>query len=81
MKKTLSYFLLILVMVIFVSACSSDDIAIQGSTVGYRTDLAVRADAGNGQVTLEWQMDPDAVTYNIYYMEDDGSTPDRTTQK
>ncbi|MEN6423370.1 MAG: fibronectin type III domain-containing protein [Smithella sp.] len=83
MKKTLSSFLLILVMVIFVSACSSDDIAIQGSTVGYRTDLAVRADAGNGQVTLEWQMDPDAVTYNIYYMEDDGSNtrPDYSEMK
>ena len=38
----------------------------------------IRADAGDGQVTMEWEMDPNAVTYNIYYLEYPGHTPTTT---
>jgi len=78
MKKYFSYLLLLSISIMFFSACSSsDDISGDNSTKEhYITDFMVRADAGNGQVTLEWLADPDATTYNIYYIEDNDNTYD-----
>jgi hypothetical protein len=73
MKKFLSYLFLISVFVFFVSACSNDDNSIDIPEPEENLTNQLRVDAGNGEVTLEWKMLPGADTYNIYYMEDDGS--------
>jgi len=78
MKKFLSYLLLLSLLTFFVSACSSKNAEPNTPGEQYRKDLIIRADAGDGQVTLEWQMDPNAVTYNIYYLENPGHTPTTT---
>lgn len=67
MKNKLVYLLLTVLLAALVAACSSntnDPIPEAPST--YRTDLMLRADAGKGEVTLEWLMDPYAESYNIY---------------
>lgn len=76
MKKFLFYFLLLNIFIFFASACSSSD----NSSIDDNSDseyeylsVQLRADAGSNQVTLHWQMLATADTYNIYYMEDDGS--------
>lgn len=75
MKKTLSYFLLILLMAIFVSACSSDELVTQEDDEStYSTYIILRADAKNEQVTLEWTYESSAKTYNIYYIQSDSDT-------
>lgn len=72
MKKLFSYLLLLGLVAIFVSACSDSESSIPEEDEEYLS-LQLRADAGSNQVTLEWPMLPSADTYNIYYMEDDGS--------
>jgi hypothetical protein len=74
MKKLLSYLLLMSLFVIFVSACSKSDSTIDDTSdpEAYLTNQ-LRADAGSNKLTLEWKELPAAETYNIYYMEDDGS--------
>ncbi|MBN1365087.1 MAG: fibronectin type III domain-containing protein [Syntrophaceae bacterium] len=79
MKKFLSYLLLMSVFVFFVSACSDDDNSIDIPEPEENLTNQLRADAGNGEVTLEWKMLPGADTYNIYYMEDDGSVEQPTS--
>jgi hypothetical protein len=74
MKKNLSYLLLLGLLVIFVSACSSRDKETTAtSETKYLEDYLFIANAGNEQVTLDWLIDPKADTYNIYYIEDDGT--------
>ena len=76
MKKKISYLLLLSLLAIFLSACSSSDTAPSSDTSTspqYLVESQARADAGINQVTLEWQMDPKADTYNIRYIEDDGT--------
>jgi hypothetical protein len=67
MKKLLAYLLVLSLLIIFVSACGSkNDTPPTSSSSNYRSDLIIRADAGSNAVTLEWQMDSYASTYNIY---------------
>jgi hypothetical protein len=67
MKNKLLYLLLTVLLATVVMACSSGtEETIQEATPTYRADLMLRADAGNGEVTLDWLMDPYAETYNIY---------------
>ncbi|MDI6742406.1 MAG: fibronectin type III domain-containing protein [Smithella sp.] len=67
MKNKLLYLLLTVLLATVVTACSSGtEETIQEATPTYRADLMLRADAGNGEVTLDWLMDPYAETYNIY---------------
>lgn len=74
MKKILSYLLLLSLLIIFVSACSdSGDSNIDSSETEEYLTNQLRADAGNTEITLDWRELPRADTYNIYYMEDDGS--------
>jgi fibronectin type 3 domain-containing protein len=67
MKKLSAYLLLLSLIIIFISACSSGSdtppvTPSPPSVVG----VQLRADAGDGQVTLYWPMVPGADTYNIY---------------
>jgi hypothetical protein len=74
MKKLSAYLLLLVLLVISVSACSKTE---DPSSVAADTPypLQVIANAGDGRVTLDWQMDKSAATYNIYWIEDPtGST-------
>jgi len=76
MKKLFSYLLLLSVIIIFMAACSSSGEAPSSdnsSSLQYDAQHLVRSDAGSNQVTLEWYMDPQAQTYNIRYLEDDGT--------
>jgi hypothetical protein len=85
MKKIFSYLFVLTLIVTFMSACSSSDekTTRDDSKLKYLNDFQVRADAGMDQVTLDWQMDPKAETYNIRYIEDDGTgnRPDYTIMK
>lgn len=68
MKKTLAYLLMLIILIISLAACGhSDTPAPSSSSSDYRTDLIMRADAGSGNVTLDWHMDSSAATYNVYY--------------
>lgn len=74
MRKFLSYLLLLSLLTMFASACSSSgDSNIDSSGPEEYLTNQLRADAGRNEVTLEWKMLPAADTYNIYYLEDDGS--------
>lgn len=67
MKNKLLYLLLTVLLATVVTACSSGtEETISEAEPTYRADLMLRADAGNGEVTLDWLMDPNAETYNIY---------------
>jgi len=72
MKKLLFFLSLLGLLAIFVSACSDNGGSIPDEPEEYLT-VQLRADAGNTQMTLEWRFLPAADTYNIYYLEDDGS--------
>jgi hypothetical protein len=80
MKKYFSYLLLLSLSILLLSACSSGDGGVSSgddtATQRYITDFMIRADVGSEQVTLEWLADPDAKTYNIYYIEDKGNVYD-----
>jgi hypothetical protein len=74
MKNKLLYLLLTVLLATVVTACSSGtEEIVPEATPTYLADLILRADAGNGEVKLDWLMDPGAETYNIYYFEDDGT--------
>ena len=74
MKKLLAYLLLLSLLIITVSACSKKDDPPASPTVNtYRAALLLRADAGSGNVTLDWLMESLAETYNIYWIEDAGN--------
>ncbi len=67
MKKFLAYLLLFSFLIVSLFACSSDNTAPASpppSIVG----VQFMADAGNGKVTLDWQMVAGATSYNIYYI-------------
>lgn len=65
--KRLSAYLLLSLLVVSLAACSSrTETPSSSSSPTYLTDFQLRADAGNGKVTLEWLMYPAAVSYNIY---------------
>ncbi|HOE33180.1 MAG TPA: fibronectin type III domain-containing protein [Smithella sp.] len=82
MKKSLFYLLLISMLIFFVSACSDSDSDFDDTADAEYLTVQMRADAGNGEVSLDWQMLPRAETYNIYYMEDDeDDTNQPTSQK
>lgn len=77
MKKILNV-LPVLLLAVFMSACSPTEEKTTETFVTYRSDLIVRADAGNGEVTMEWLMDVEpffgklnAKHYNIYYLQSD----------
>ena len=80
MKKFLSYLLLMSLLIIFVSSCSNDN---NDDPYEPEENLSnqLRADAGSNQVTLEWKFMPAADTYNIYYIEDDGSMEQPTSEE
>lgn len=80
MRKILSYLFLLGLVAIFASACSNSESSIPEEDEVYLS-IQLRADAGSNQVTLEWLMLPVADTYNIYYMEDDGSELKPTSQE
>ena len=81
MKKFLSYLLLMSLPVIFATSCSNNNNTDNASEPETYLTNQLRADAGSNQVTLEWKEMPAADTYNIYYMEDDGSKTQPTTAK
>lgn len=54
-------------LVIVVAACSSNEaLTPVDEEPTYLSDFNLRADPGNGQVTLNWLMEESAETYNIY---------------
>ena len=81
MKKFLSYLLLMSLLIIFAPSCSKNSNIDNASEPETYLSNQLRADAGSSQITLEWKEMPAADTYNIYYMEDDGSKTQPTTAK
>lgn len=82
MRKFLSYLLLLSSLTMFASACSSSgDSNIGSSESEEYLPIQLRADAGRNEITLEWKMLPAADTYNIYYLEDDGSNEQPNSAK
>ena len=79
MKRLLSYSLLLIMIIISVSACSSSSNPPVAATTTYLT-VQVLADAGDGEVTLDWQMVAGATTYNIYYIADPTNTYSSTNK-
>jgi hypothetical protein len=81
MKKLSAYLLLLSLIIIFISACSSGSdtppVTPSPPSVG---DVQLRADAGDKQVTLYWPIVNGANTYNIYYIEST-SQPSSTVMK
>ena len=67
MKKFLAY-LLFSFLIASLFACSSNDNTTAPPQTPNISLWQVRADAGNAEVTLDWQMLADATTYNIYYI-------------
>jgi len=86
MKRLLAYLLLLIMIIISVSACGSSSNPPVAATTTYLT-VQVLADAGDEEVTLDWQMVAGATTYNIYYIADPTKTysstnkPSSTTMK
>ena len=80
MKRLLSYLLLLLMIIFFVSACGSTSNPPVTAATTYLT-VQVRADAGDGKVTLDWQMVGGATTYNIYYIADPTGNTYSSTNK
>lgn len=71
MKIFSSYLLLFCFLIIFASACSPD--TEESNESDYDSEnltVELRADAGNGEVKLEWVFLPKADTYNIYWIAD-----------
>jgi hypothetical protein len=79
MKRLLAYLLLLIMIIISVSACSSTSNPPVAATTTYLT-VQVLADAGNEEVTLDWQMVAGATTYNIYYIADTTNTYSSTNK-
>ncbi len=69
MKKLSAYLLLLSLLIISVSACSHTGDTSSTPATTY-LEVQFRADAGAGNVTLDWQMLQSATTYNIYWIED-----------
>ena len=75
MKKYIQYLLLLTLLIFSLAACSSGGdsgntfTSASSSDTGYLS-VQLRADAGDKQVTLEWQMVKYAETYNVYWFED-----------
>jgi len=67
MKKFLAYLLLFSFLIVSLFACSSKDNTTPASPPPSIVRVQFRADAENGEVTLDWQMVADATSYNIYY--------------
>jgi fibronectin type 3 domain-containing protein len=68
MKKLSAYLLLLSLIIIFISACgSSDNTPPVMPSPPSISGVQLRADAGDGQVTLEWQMSAGVDSYNIYH--------------
>jgi len=80
MKRLLSYLLLLMMIIFSVSACGSKSDAPVAATTTYLS-VQVRADAGNDEVTLDWQMVGGAATYNIYYIADPTGSTYSSTNK
>lgn len=70
MKKLSAYLLLSCLLVASISACGSKDDEVTPATADKHITMQVRADAGNGQVIVDWQMMSIAQYYNIYYFAD-----------
>jgi hypothetical protein len=88
MKKLSAYLLLLVLLVFSISACGKNDEFTSTSTTEKNIAMQVRADAGNGQVIVDWQMLSAAQYYNIYYIADPTGTtysssnkPDTATMK
>jgi hypothetical protein len=79
MKRLLAYLLLLMMIIISMSACGSTSNPPVAATTTY-LNVQVRADAGDGEVTLNWQMVAGATTYNIYYIADTTSTYSSTNK-
>jgi len=67
MKKCLAY-LLFSFLIVSLFACSSKDNTTAPTQTPSISGVQFRADAGNAEVTLDWQMIADATSYNIYYI-------------
>ena len=78
MKKLSAYLLLLSLIIIFISACSSgsDTPPVTPSPPSI-VGVQLRADAGDGQVTLYWPMVSGTDTYNVYYKA--SGTPTKTS--
>jgi hypothetical protein len=71
MKKNLSYLLLFSFLIIFVAACSPDtEKSNQSDYQSENLAVELRADAGNGEITLDWPYLNKADSYNIYWITD-----------
>jgi hypothetical protein len=79
MKRLSAYLLLLMMIIISVSACGSTSNPPAAAATTYLT-VQVRADAGDGEVTLDWQMVGGATTYNIYYIADPTHTYSSTNK-
>jgi len=79
MKRLLAYLLLLITIIISVSACGSTSNPPVAATTTYLT-VQVLADAGDEEVTLDWQMVAGATTYNIYYIADPTKTYSSTNK-
>ncbi|HUN54040.1 MAG TPA: hypothetical protein VMU29_02675 [Smithella sp.] len=79
MKRSLSYLLLLIIIIFSVSACGSKSDAPVAETTTYLS-VQLLADAGNEEVTLDWQMVAGATTYNIYYIADTTGTYSSTNK-
>jgi cellulose 1,4-beta-cellobiosidase len=79
MKRLSAYLLLLIMIIISVSACGSTSTPPVAATTTYLT-VQVRADAGDGEVTLDWQMVAGATTYNSYYIADPTGTYSSTNK-
>jgi hypothetical protein len=66
MKKFLAYLLLFSFLIFSLFACKPKSDDTPAVAQGPSAPLTLRADAGDGQVTLDWQMVSGASSYNIY---------------
>ena len=67
MKKFIAY-LLFSFLIVSLFACSSKDNTTTAPLPPSISGVQFRADAGNQEATLDWQMIADATSYNIYYI-------------
>ena len=74
MKKLSAYLLLLSLLIISVAACSKTEDPATVTKADPHIPVQVRADAGDKQITLDWQMVGSAATYNIYCIADPGNT-------
>ena len=66
-KKFLAYLLLFIFLIVSLFACSSND-NTAASPPPSISGVQFRTDAGDKEVTLDWQMVANATSYNIYYI-------------